>query len=251
MTYIQNCEKHRDTIKNNFSSAQCVEEFLSPEEIAQLSLLQFQLADRLKWTRTSNNIQPVCNIDEIFNKMPILDKKFTELLGDYHKNHTGNYYITTQLHDLHVDLLTEEECNNEQYSWTKNVIPYKSVVIPLMISENANAYTVFYKQRHIGYSITLDKAGVSEQKDSMYHLSRDYPIFETVDIQGEYDVKPLTPHIPKENLEGLEVENVFEFMVGDVMVFDSCQIHASCVTRSNPNYKWLKSGMNIQFYKEI
>ena len=61
----------------------------------------------------------------------------------------------------------------------------------------------------------------------------------------------LFPQIPRGNMQGLSIETVLEFIPGDVMIFDACQIHASCVKRSKPNYKWLKSGINLQFYKEV
>lgn len=249
MSYIQNCNTHRQTIIDNFEPAYAVQNFFTSEELEQLVLLQFQTATRIKWAPTSNNIQPVADIDSIFKAMPVLDEKFSKLLGDYSKHHTGNFYITTQLHDAHVDLITEHEAN--EFPWTNNVIPYKSVVIPLLISNHADAHTAFYKQRHIGYSLTFDKAHVSSQDDSMYEIAREYPEFYTLDGNTKAKGKYITPQIPPENLEGIELETVLPFNIGDILVFDSCQIHASCVRRNFPNYKWLKSGINIQFYKEV
>jgi hypothetical protein len=249
MSYKENCVIHRDTIVSNFEKAYAVENFFTASEIEQLTLLQFKLADRIKWTPSSNNIQPVCNVDTIFDQMSVLDEKFTELLGDYSKNHTGNYYITTQLHDAHVDLITEREAS--EFAWTDRVIPYKSVVIPLLLSDHADAHTAFYKQRHIGFSLTFDRANISSQDNSMYEIAREYPEFYTLESE-EYTGKTyITPQVPPENLQGIELETVLPFKLGSVMVFDSCQIHASCVDRRFPNYKWLKSGINIQFYKEI
>ena len=248
MTYIDNCNQYLSTITDAFSKPQLLKGALSSEQIDDLVLKQFQLANRVKWTSTSNNIQPVCNIDDLFDSLDWLDVMFGEIIGDYYKHHTGNYYITTQLHDVHADLLTANETKN--FHWTDRVIPYKSVVIPLMITDNADAYTAFFKQRHVGYSVTLDKAGVSEQKDSMYDLVREYPEFISSGETYQGD-EYLMPQVPKENLQGLEIEEILEFNVGDIMLFDSCQLHASCVTRNSPNYKWLKSGINIQFYKEV
>ena len=54
---------------------------------------------------------------------------------------------------------------------------WKSVVIPLMLSHNAQTYTAFFKQRHIGNSVTIDNDYVSDQGDSMYKLVREHPIF--------------------------------------------------------------------------
>ena len=52
---------------------------------------------------TSNNIQSVVDIDTMFETLSWLDKKFYSIFDSYFENHTGNFYITTQLHDCHVD----------------------------------------------------------------------------------------------------------------------------------------------------
>lgn len=244
--YIDNCKNNSNAIKDSFEPARLVKNFFSISEIEQLLLLQFQLAERVKYTQTSNNIQSVCDIDNIFTKLPWLKSKFEKEIGRFSDRHSGNYYITTQLHDAHADLLTEDEC--KAFEWSKDIIPYKSCVIPLLISDT-KAFTAFFNQRHIGYSVTLDRVGISSQEDSDYEIKRDYPSF--VNYGKEMTHNYIFPHIPNESLNGLTVENVLEYNIGSVMIFDACQIHASCVSKERPNYRWLKSGMNIQFYKEI
>jgi hypothetical protein len=258
MTYLENCIKYRDQIAAAFEPARLETGFFTPAEIEQLMVLQFRMANRVKWTSTSNNIQPVCNIDDLFEIIPGFTAKFESIIGKFADNHTGNYYITTQLHDAHVDLITQSESERDEFAWTNSVIPYKSVVIPLMITEGADAHTAFFDQRHIGHSITFDRVNASSQENSDYEIARNYPDF--YDINGNVvsssedyirNTGFLMPQIPVGNLRGLSVETVLPYSVGDIMVFDACQIHASCVKRSKPNYRWLKSGMNIQFYKEI
>ena len=139
-TYIDNCKNYKKEIIQNFSPAQVVENFFTSEEVEILSEYQFANGERIKWTPTSNNIQSVVDIDTMFKSISWLETKFQMLLGNYWINHTGNFYITTQLHDCHVDLLTEDELT--VYDWTHKVIPWKSVVIPLMLSHNAETYTV-------------------------------------------------------------------------------------------------------------
>jgi len=245
--YIDNCKKYKQEIVDRFDYAVSVDNFFSNEELDTLLLLQFKLAERIKWTPTSNNIQPLCDVDTLISHIPWFEERMIEHIGEFAKNHSGNYYITTQLHDAHVDLLTEKECN--EYEWSNNVIPYKSCVIPLLITEGAEAYTAFFNQRHIGNSITLDRVSISSQDNSDYTISREYPEFTVFGSSKETDV--LFPHIPEENLKGLSMETVLNFQPGSIMIFDACQIHASCVSKNRPNYRWLKSGINIQFYKEI
>ena len=254
-TYIDNCQIYKEKIIDNFSQATCIENFFTQDEVVALSEYQFANGERIKWTPTSNNIQSVVDIDTMFETLSWLDKKFESIFDSYFENHTGNFYITTQLHDCHVDLLTEDELDD--YDWTHKVVPWKSVVIPLMLSHNAQTYTAFFKQRHIGNSVTIDNDYVSDQGDSMYKLVRQHPDFYYIDGSvskhtNTFENKDfIFPHIGKNTLNGLEIENVFQFQPGNIMVFDACQLHASCASIQKPNMKFLKSGINLQFYKEI
>lgn len=252
---IDNIKKYHSEITKSFSPAKTFTGALTSEQVNELFQQQFILAEGAKWTPSSRNIQTSVDIDTLFVNCPWLDSVFSNVIGDYYKHHSGNFYITTQLHDAHVDLLTYEE--TQRFEWAKNVIPWKSCVIPLAITDGADAHTAFFNERHIGTSITFDRVQISSQQNSDYEIAREYP--DLYDIHGniaetnEWPDKTgfLFPQIPRGNMQGLSIESVLEFKLGDIMVFDACQIHASCVKRSKPNYKWLKSGINIQFYKEV
>lgn len=254
MLYADIIEKYRDSIIERFEPSRVLENALDEKKINDLMLYQFKNSDRVRWTDTSNNIQPICNISKLFDQFEWLQELFENEIGSFSKHHSGNYYITTQLHDSHADLLTESETKEE---WAHNLIPYKSCVIPLAMSHESRAHTAFFKQRHIGFSITLDRKYQSEQKKSLYEISREYPDFYlqdgTISPSSKYSPvgqEYIFPHIEDENLDGLEIEAVHEFIPGNIMIFDACQIHASCVMRSRPNFHWLKNGINIQFYRE-
>lgn len=255
MKYGEAFVAHKDKIIENFSPAKVLENVLTDEQVKDILLFAFQNTNNLKWTATSSNLQPCVHILDLMKKCPWLKEIIHQEIGDfYEREHSGNYFITTQLHDAHADLITEEETTEE---WTDGIIPYKSCVIPLIISARAIAHTAFFHQRHVGYSITLDRENISSQDDSMYEIAREYPDFYMMDgsvskfkgIQNHPDY--IFPHIPNENNRGLSIENVFEFKPGNIMVFDACQLHASCVPVDRPNFRWLKSGINIQFYKKI
>lgn len=255
MLYKDIIEKYHDEIISNFEPSRVLENILSEKQIGELMLYQFQNSDRVRWTDTSNNIQPICNMTKIFLDIPWLRELFENEIGKFSDNHSGNYYITTQLHDTHADLLTEVET---QEDWAKNLIPYKSCVIPLAISHDAKAHTAFFHQRHVGFSITLDRVFQSKQEKSLYEISREYPDFYledgSVSPETKYnpqDYEYIFPHIENENLDGLTIESVHEFTPGNIMIFDACQLHASCVHYTRPNFHWLKNGINIQFYREV
>lgn len=256
MTYKDNLQNHFDSIIERFEPARLLEGALSVDQTNELFQQQFILAEGAKWTPTSRNIQTHVDIDTLFERCPFLDSVMKEVLNDYYSHHSGNFYMTTQLHDAHVDLLTEAETH--RFSWTQNVVPWKSCVIPLVITPYADAQTAFFNERHIGYSVTFDRVGASSQANSDYTLAREYPtlydvdgnILET-DIPNTVSTGFLFPQIPEGNKRGLSIETVLPFNVGDIMLFDACQIHASCVKHNKPNYKWLKSGINLQFYREV
>lgn len=251
MTYIDNCKKHKQTIINNFEEAQNIEGAISQDLIDKLVLYQFNNAHRVKWSGTSRNIQPLCSIDNLFTDIPELQEIFNNLIGDFSHRHTGNFYITTLLHDAHVDLLGEEECDIEGFEWTGNIIPYKSAIIPLLINSDHASYTAFFRQRHIGYSVTFDKIGYTKQDNSMYKLAREYPEF--YEYGNFRDFRMANPLVPKKNVEDFEFENVFKFKPGNIMLFDACQLHMSVIHdwKAEKDVSFLKNGINIQFYREV
>ncbi len=251
MSYIENCNTHRNTIIKNFEEAKLVKDCLDKDLIKELLMYQFTEAYNIKWQDTSRNLQAICDIDEIFTKIPVMQDIFKNLIGEFSEHHTGNFYITSMLHDAHCDLLTQSECEMSMFEWTKRMIPYKSAIIPLVINEDAEAYTAFFRQRHIGHSITLDKGGRSEQENSLYEIAREYPEFYEYGPKLESDFR--NPLLPKDTVEDLDYENIFKFEVGDIMLFDACQIHMSVVEswKEEKDIDFLKSGINIQFYREV
>ena len=254
LTYIECCEKYKQQIIDRFEPAQKVDKFFTKEEIDELRVYQFKNAKKVKFRETSSNIQPNVSINKMFVDMPWLQEKFSNFFEhNFSKKHSGNYYITTQPHDHHVDLPSEDE---EGFD---NLIPYKSVIIPLFLTHHTAASTAFFKQRRVGYSITFDRDRKTRQRDSLYKIARTYDGL--IDINGndcdpEKDYNNWSvehyPHITKNNLRGFEEEIVLDYRVGSVMVFDACQVHASTMQlvtqRYNDGNCWMKNGINIQFY---
>jgi hypothetical protein len=256
MLYSEAIVEYKDDIISRFEPARVLKNALTTKQVEEIMLYQFQNSDKIRWTDTSNNLQPTCNMERMFRVLPWLQNLFENEIEPFADSHSGNFYITTQLHDIHADLLTEKEVNeHEDFS---GLIPYKSCVIPLAIGHNASASTAFFDQRHIGFSITLDRNYQSLQDNSLYEISREYPDFYMMDgsisPQATYDPRGeefIFPHVDNENLDGLTIESVFDFTPGDIMLFDSCQLHCSCVPRERPNFTGLKNGINIQFYREV
>lgn len=254
MKYIDCCNHYNNDIVNRFSKAKSIDNFFTVEEIDTLRLYQFQNSKRVKMQPSSSNIQPVVSMTKMMSDLPDITAKFKDLLGDFAKVHTGNYFITSQLHDAHVDLISQdEEINN---SWITNLIPYKSVIIPLFLTKGSQACTAFMNQRRIGYSVIFDKDYLSGDESSMYEILRSYnglidingtPTDDNLDLNQWTETK--YPQITKNNFKGFSEEIVIEQKIRSLIVFDSCQIHASC-NLTGDNYTWIKNAINIQFYKE-
>ena len=113
----------------------------------------------------------------MFVDMPWLQEKFANFFRTqlFSKRHSGNYYITTQPHDHHVDLPSEDE---EGFD---NLIP-QECDNPLFPTYNTVASTAFFKQRRVGYSITFDRDRKTRQRDSLYKIARTYDGL--IDING-------------------------------------------------------------------
>lgn len=252
--YITCCKNNRESIISRFRPAQKIDKFFSKNEIEQIRLYQFQNAHRAKFQTTASNIQSVCDITDMFRNIGWLQYKFEELFGrgEFASPHSGNFYITSQPHDCHVDLPTEDEETNR---WYDNLIPYKSVIIPLFLTHDTRAWTVFYKQRRIGYSVTFDRDYTSSQDNSAYRIARVYdglidqfgnPCDSEKDY-GQWSAERY-PHVTQNNLRGFEEETILEHETQSLFVFDACQIHAS-VLHDSKSANWMKNGINIQFYK--
>lgn len=252
MKYIECCEYYKNNIIHNFSPAKKIDNFFTEKEIEILRLYQFQNARTVKFQASSSNIQPLASIPMLFRNEKWLRQKFLEIFGDFSGNHSGNYFISNQPHDAHLDLITEEEGAPED-PYFDDVIPFKSVIIPLFLTKGAQAHTAFMHQRRIGYSVILDRDAEKSQDTAMYEISRNYNNF--IDINGEpmdpekdygeWDPNKY-PHISENSFRGLSHETILEQDVGSILVFDACQVHASIVIDKEP---WLKNAINVQFYK--
>ena len=91
MSYLNNCKKYKDKIINNFSNAECIENVFEQKTLDKIIEYQFQNTYKVKWTDTSKNIQPLCDIDNLFIKVPELQSIFQDIIGNFSKKHTGKY----------------------------------------------------------------------------------------------------------------------------------------------------------------
>lgn len=151
-----------------------------------------------------------------------LEKKLQSTLDRSFTMHGGNYFQTNVPFFVHTDTGKNE---------VEGMVPYKNVVVPLTQSTtNHPCYTVLFKQRWFGEATMFWKGPLFKTAKSNYnHKLEDYSMLESytgkeIDI-NEY--KKFVTHLPYNNLYGLSIDSVYEWNIGDIIVFDCTQLHSS------------------------
>ena len=151
-----------------------------------------------------------------------LESKFSTTLDRKFTMHGGNYFQTTIPFFVHTDTGKNE---------VENMVPYKNIVIPLTQSTKEHpCYTVLFKQRWYGEATMFWKGPMFLKAKTDYnHKLKDYSMLQDytgVDIDiNEY--KDFLTHLPYNNLHGLSIDSVYEWNIGDIIVFDCTQLHSS------------------------
>ena len=145
----------------------------------------------------------------------------------------GNFFIACHHYGPHMDSFHK---NNEVDDGTT---VYKNVIVPLWIggSEKGDNIT-FYKQRLIDYGSAFG-GDPAYNKERKHHLHPDPTVLQFYNHDGNA--------IPKDqNRKEFDVESVFAWRPGDLIVFDSIQVHSS------NRVSWTnKMGLLLKFSKRI
>ena len=158
-------------------------------------------------------------LEELFYKKlknEIGDFKYDNLKSDDGKDILGLFQESYNPIGLHID-----------GGFNLNDLIYKQSLIPL----TPVGSTVIFKNRHYGQStnFTTEKKEL-EQKNLQYGQNK-----RSSEHIGMYGNKPFDKEIHKkyishekiDNLIGLEVELIYEWEVGSMLIFDSTNIHCS------------------------
>ena len=112
-----------------------------------------------------------------------------------------------------------------------NLLPYKNIVVPLtQSSKDQPCYTVLFKQRWYGQSCMFWKGPLFKKSKTDYNYKlEDYSTLENF-TNRNMSINEYTnflTHLPYNNLHGLSVECVYEWNIGDIIIFDCTQLHSS------------------------
>ena len=216
-----------------------VNNFLNNEEIELFQKLYYELPIEI-----DNKRQKIVKKKWSVNFNTELQKKYTQklkkIIGNYEMDNPENkeglkslglFQESYRPVTLHVDTGFDFE-----------KIIYKQTLLPL----SATGETIIFKNRFYGCSTTfsIDPKELSAKgynKRSSEHL----------DLYGnqEFDKKTHLNYLAHEdinNLKGLEVELIFKWKVGDLLVFDRSHLHCSS---SNINKKNLVLPVQLKKYE--
>ena len=209
---------HKKTILNNISKADCHENVLSSEDIEKVWQTAF-----LGGNVRKNSLGNVFISGDVVKRAYEIIKHKILVKGEMYG---GNYFIACHPYGPHMDSFAEKDVVDD------GTTVYKNVIIPLWIGgSNFGDHIVFYDQRLVDYGSAF--GGKSEYYNQRKHkLHADYSNLQFDNGNGEEMVKSAK----------FSVEDNIEWKPGNVIVFDSVQVHSSTRT------EWTnKMGLLLKF----
>lgn len=150
----------------------------------------------------------------------------------------GNFLITSTPYNLHIDT------GNPNTLKDTNSIPGKQFIIPLWVchtnkeEENPMCGTAIFKNRFLMYGTNFAKGSKNYETNVFYTISnyKDVPCYrrdgtkwnvnwdkKTIDDET---YKKYFTHFKQDWLDGFELEAVYNWKRGGIIVFDRCQAHS-------------------------
>ena len=226
-TIIKNQSKPR-VVKNFFSSSEVIQLHELNEKLPITTHNKEQRAIKKRWIQGYNEKLDTIFINRLKNEVG--DYKFDTL-----KSHDGND-ILGLIQQCYLPLPTHTDTG-----FNLNDIIYKQTLVPL----TSYGQTVIFKQRFYGVAtfFTIDENELIKDSPDLTlnarcrKSSKHIKYGETKKFDREIYKKYLL-HEDINNLKGLEVEFIFEWSPGDMLIFDRSHLHAA-----SSNIKNFKTGI--------
>lgn len=263
LTDIEN-EDVATQIKKNFAPAQCFDEMFDEQEIQWMQGYAFSRCRKLR-VNPNGTFFISGNLRGVYEKF---SEKFEKILPGSGQSPVvkGNYFITPEQYGLHNDSIRKKDWTStfEKFPYDhedRRWVPWRNVVIPLMIYPVVDNHVVFFEQRHISW-FTVYNHGAENVGDADYPIITDYSKIQFETLKGKQDVqqniKPYDPlhwekylnYTPYQRLTGLTQESTVEWKPRCPMVFDCFQLHATNQGLTNKTWK-IKMGLLMCFFKRI
>lgn len=186
----------------------------------------------------------------------------------------GNYFITPQQYGLHNDSIRPEDFENT-YKWTplnherRKYTTWKNFLMPLWIGthhdEVDGGQIAFFDQRHIDWAHVYNGGALVPNIASVYKISTDYTDLQFHDGNGhtipkENNAIPFDKethkqfmNTPYDRLQGLSIEEIYDWVPGTAMSFDAVQLHNSNEGSKDKKMKmWnAKMGLLLTYLVEL
>ena len=113
----------------------------------------------------------------------------------------------------------------------QNVL-FKNILIPLQVSDDS--YTAIFKNRWYGPRAKFGYTP-NNTSDTVVVNSTDYDKLEFYDKDAIFDTdihKKFLKHIDYSQLNGLVLDTIYKWEIGDIVLYDRQQLHSSCYSES-------------------
>lgn len=241
-------------VENYMGTSRCYKNVFDEHTRNELTEYMFRKTTHWRTSKTGNlffsgNLKPL--IREVIYPIikDIVPKE--ELDWDIVDNCGGNFFHTPHQYGIHTDM--PEPDNN----FDSDSVTYRSFLIPMYLlgRPECKIHMLYYDQRVVDSGCTLDYgpfASVTHYRsftdyskiDNVYTLDGPSKIDMNNKMSQEQFVNAGLDKAPSpiERYHGLTVENSFEWVPGDLHMFDTAQIHSS--TLGDPAFK-TKAGLRI------
>jgi hypothetical protein len=237
-----NIDLNIDHYLKSFSKSECHKNIFSEEECEKLIRFMFKGTSKRR-LGNSGNIFFSGNFDFIISTFYEKLKNLVDL--DDVVALRGNFFITPHQYGFHSDMPEEEDLG-----FCSGDYAYKSILIPLFLRPvDSDCHLVTFNERLIDYGTTLDNG--PSKSESHYNSIEDYHHLKNLyDISGKqidykeyrfddevFNQLDLGRTSPIERFSGFSVENIFPWCPGDVIVFDTAQLHCSNLGINKKRFK--------------
>lgn len=175
----------------------------------------------------------------------------------------GNFLLTSSPYNLHID-------SGRPKLLEKGIIPSKQIIIPLFVchvnkefkdtDSIPDAGTGIFKNRFIKFGSNFAKSDENYSTDVFFTVRQyseltcymeDGSIWD-VDWNKPFDIEiyeKYFSHFPRQWLDGFELENVFNWNRGSLIVFDRSQAHSGINFQNNR--VTMKAGLSFMTNKRV
>lgn len=236
-----------ENMRRHISKAQLYDDVFSKEELDDIWKQCFR-SNRQPRMNRNGTVLVAGDLQEIYFQFK---QKIDNCIGSPAANSPsigGNYFITPQQYGLHNDSIRPEDFENT-YKYTplnherRKYTTWKNFLIPLWIGthhdEVDGGQIAFFDQRHIDWAHVYNGGALVPNIASVYKISTDYTDLQFHDGNGnaipkENNAVPFDKethkkfmNTPYDRLQGLSVEEIYDWVPGTAMSFDAVQLHNS------------------------